>query len=417
MEDGCALLRTTCLSGYVLPPKNGWVPIYAEGAQFADSIALYRRAAGLLVHFLDFAPPRSNCTLSLFFKAKLVGRYARGDSGWAADRMWRLKQATAQSLAPTAAEATLLNRLCATWPADADVRSGQGPVALEEMLDFFGLPDGFLNYGLLRDKPENVHLLPPGSVFVEAVLPETPCLAQPELLATDAFRFPRVCFGSNSKVTRAMKKLIEQFQNSSEPETFFCSLELVQFRDLGKEIFIAKGLEFGTNGEARWRFYPVLAELVRNIAPLAFEDPVLAHATGENAYVGPAMHRLVAGSRHLWFVLGLLGDSQRLFNEGALGDAERPQRLELFDCVVRWIPEIVTLGPFLVNPIFAPTLRCPFWAEGIVALAAWCGWSPTLHDLEAHFAGDWCRAMVETGVIERDGHRFRVTGRFMERAK
>jgi hypothetical protein len=129
------------------------------------------------------------------------------------------------------------------------------------------------------------------------------------------------------------------------------------------------------------------------------------------------MRRLVAGASHLWFVLGLLGDSQRLFNEGALGDAERAQRLELLNCVVRWIPEIVTVAPFFTYDPYAISLRCPIWAEGLVNLAGWCGWSPTLHDLEAHFAGDWCRAMVETGVIERDGDRFRVTRRFMERAK
>ena len=125
------------------------------------------------------------------------------------------------------------------------------------------------------------------------------------------------------------------------------------------------------------------------------------------------MDLLRVGTRHLWFVLSLLGDSERLFNDWVLG-VERRQRLELLDCVVRWLPEIITLAPFFAVDPGAIHLRCPFWAEGILRLAEWCGWKFTLHEIEAEFAGDWCRALVETGAIKHDGDRFRVTQRFTD---
>ena len=81
------------------------------------------------------------------------------------------------------------------------------------------------------------------------------------------------------------------------------------------------------------------------------------------------MRLLLAGTRHLWFVVGLLGESERLFNRGVLGDVERSQRMNLFDSVARWLPEIVTLAPFFAAGSINPSsLRCPF---GLTGFARW----------------------------------------------
>ena len=60
------------------------------------------------------------------------------------------KEPAIRSLAPTVAEATLLDRLCTRPAADAPAGETAGPIAVEDVFDFFGLPGGFLNYGVLQ---------------------------------------------------------------------------------------------------------------------------------------------------------------------------------------------------------------------------------------------------------------------------
>jgi hypothetical protein len=77
------------------------------------------------------------------------------------------------------------------------------------------------------------------------------------------------------------------------------------------------------------------------------------------------------------------------------------------------IPHFFAVAPFLNdNGAGQWTRRYPPWARNIISLAAWAGWEISTRDLEATYAGDWCRAMFETGVIERDGEGFRVSDEF-----
>ena len=140
------------------------------------------------MHFYHVSAPWTFWTLRLFLKAKLVGSYERGGSEGAA-RLWLLKEKTVQSLAPTVAEASLVNRLCGHYAADAEPGSAQGAVTVENVLDFFGLPAGLLNFGDLAADPARAAVLPDGYRLVEAAPPGSPCIPNPQLRKPMHFAF------------------------------------------------------------------------------------------------------------------------------------------------------------------------------------------------------------------------------------
>jgi hypothetical protein len=401
-SDAVALLERANLPGYVLPPKNGWVPIYAEGAPFSDNLALVSSADRLVVHF--FHLPDSIWSLRLFHRNKLVGTFEGHASGIPLDRSWRLPKKVLETLALSAAEKGLLARLCAPVGSAAPGASATSPVTAVDMLDFFGLPDGWLNYRVIAEAKGIGCSLPDGTVHVEPNTPPPACSPDPALLDSDDFRFPVICFGDHRSVTSAVNKLGRSLRKSTDPNAVLAAVERVPFRELGNEVFFGQGM-FGTGGERAWRPYAIAKAVFGDSNP-PLKEPAVS-----------VLETVAMGMEHFWFALGLLGepDIRCHWMVTAIDVAER---LKLLRGFVRWAPQLFALAPFLTDkPSGQRTLRRPPWAGNIISSAVWVGWKISNRELEATYAGDWCRAMLETGVIERDGESFRVTEKFARRAK
>jgi hypothetical protein len=53
IKEGVALVQRAGLKGYVFPPKDGWIPIVAEGNSFAPDERITSRNTGILLHYVS----------------------------------------------------------------------------------------------------------------------------------------------------------------------------------------------------------------------------------------------------------------------------------------------------------------------------------------------------------------------------
>jgi hypothetical protein len=394
--DALALLERANLCGFVLPPKNGWVPIYVEGAPFNDNRSILQSTEHPVLHF--FPLPGSVWTLRLFIRNKPVGDFAARESGAVMDRSWR-KRFVDESLSPTSEERVLLDRLCKAGPP-ADPSGASEPLTPEAIMDFFGLPDGWLNYREIAEANGIDCGLPAGTRHFRPSLPPPACNPDPTLLADGAFAFPKVCFGEHATVTRAMRKLARALQKSADPRAMLDGLERVPFRELGDEILFGCQSLITSGHIPAWRPYTIGKAIFKA------SNPPLSELNSS------VLQTISTGMTQFWFALGFLGDPD-LRSQWMTTPIDRSAKLQILRGFVSWIPHLFAAAPLLTNyPAGQWTPRFPPWSGNIISCAGWAGWKLSQRDLEVTYAGDFCRAMLETGMIERAGDGFRVTEQF-----
>lgn len=236
-------------------------------------------------------------------------------------------------------------------------------------------------------------------------------MSTPPLLETAAFNFPTACFGAHQDTLSEMKRIVKAARRHDSLRTLVGELELVHFRHLGNTMLLDEGVFMGSQREQLWRPYTFAQALVESSGEAAFRPDV--SRVDHPSVIEQAIRE---SNEHFWMALGMMGQFDGL--NAVLRHLSRQLYQDAFGAFVKWIPELLAAADSISDTTaFAWTLPYPFWSRGLISAAYLCGWRLPADRLRGEFAGDWCRAMIDSGLIEQVGGRFEVTREFKKQTR
>jgi hypothetical protein len=437
--DGVNLLQRAGLSGYVYPPANDWVTLFAEGAPFNLNRELVKANEGALL-YLCFAED-GGWGFALASGPRVVSAYAcRWENG-----------------VSVSAGKLRLGALCGEFAAlglPGDLRASLEPLLLsvtEENLFSFSAEDPapqrhefaallgvtnyeYLTYDSLVEEADEEELAGEGVVSVEGNRkrprapagprfppflrlfraeeePERAAMHKPQAPAV-TFLFPRILHGDAATVKRAWKKVVKQAWKAGSWGDLLTGLEMVPFHELPRPVCVGwlHGPARLHTGDAVWRMYRV-GETLKDVALDDRDAPDVEK-----------MERLdtlmLAGAEHFWFILGLLENSCGSFNLGhwPRRRSEEDVHRDYPRAFVRWLPELLKIRDRLGNNTFGdvnvPPMDWSFNIQVTVQLAGLGALEGVVTDVRdlAHAPVRLVHALLREGIIEPDGDRYRLRG-------
>jgi hypothetical protein len=428
---GVALLQRAGLSGFVYPPANGWVTLFAEGAPFNLNRELVKANEGALL-YLWFAED-GGWGFALASGPRVVSAYAcRWENG-----------------VSVSAGKLRLGALCSELAAlglPGDLRDTLEPLLLsvtEENLFSFNAEDPapqrhefagllgvtnyeYFTYDALVEEADEEELAGEGVIFVEGERKRPPKSAGPRFppflrlfraeeepeaavqkpqAPAVTLLFPRILHGDAATVKRAWKKVVKQAWRAGSWGDLLTRLEMVPFHELPGPVCVAWSNLPGTlrAGDAVWRAY-WLGEVLKDVAIRDRDAPDV-----------DKMDRLdtlmLAGMEHFWFTLGLLEPYNGSFNL-AHWRRRRPSEDVQRDYVrgfVRWLPEFMAIKNRLGDNWFGDPTTHTDWTHNIEVTVRQAGLA---HGKKGggFYAGDLVRGLLRDGIITPDGDRYRLRG-------
>ena len=402
--EGVELLRRVGLHGFVFPPSDGWTTILVEGPPFVANGLLAAHTAGVLLHYMY---AEDDCLTFDLYEGKecVCGYYPDCEDTSEPPFPHDFHIETAVRLLGLSPEQTpqleeiLLPSCGDDIDMDARVEAFAKLIHLNNYrwinyLDFVHLYD--------EDDEEDKHIVeltPQRTALSEYALP-----AANDRFTTDReLFFPRILYGDARTVRKQWKRVVRAARKSGSWTEAFSSLEFTSINRLGGDVYLSDGRPFLSASEPVWRLYNVGWDLY------AFhgKDNV-DRKVRESEY----HHLILTGAESFWFAVALLAYGPDAPFPAPLADVPyRETRSAFLARFVRWLPEIIALGPRLncghysVHPPWDP----PSWAFRIESIAYDLGWKCGVEQLKTQYYGNFVESMCDEGIIAREGERFRVT--------
>lgn len=393
------------LHAYVFGPKRGWVQILVDGPRVVPNEQLLAANEGILLHYV-FSEHYGAC-LEIYQRNEAVFRFGLGEEGQAVDqktdrdviRVGEILQLSAAQVADIqsllAGKEPPLSRMSPAFTLATILGSGK-----LEWFDYssFGRHSAIeqVGFDVVEVEPPSEHqILNKSQDVTSHIGNDTPTM------------FPKVLHGNAVAVRRRVRKLIRDVWTAGQWSNC-AQLERVQFQHLSHKILIGTLPVAVPAGEELWRLNDI-GEALYLAYRQSEED---GRKKGHSKY-----HRLLLdGMRSsLWFTIGLLDhdDLVQFKAPGSDCDYASVCRTILVEYVF-WLPEICTIADHLVDSsqYLGTAGLTPSWAHNILHVALNAGWDFNMSTLERVYKGDFVRAMLDGGVIEKTQTGYQVPDSF-----
>ncbi len=231
---------------------------------------------------------------------------------------------------------------------------------------------------------------------------------------TDPYLFPTMLYGERDAVRRAWSKVARKAWKTADWDAALQGVEYASVWELPGDILLRRG-SFGTgvrHDETLWRPY-----LVSQTAKMAYRGPYSDELRDHSA-------RVFFGGmeKFAWFTVGMLEYETGVVPSPSGGTKELRIFFEQFlRAYVKWLPEIYALADRYADEAntteeFVQRRRFG-WAGNIIRSVhvSGAGAMPDSLDdvprvVKESYGGDLPAWLVDRGVIERVGSRFKVRG-------